>query len=82
VRGKCAPLRLPLRLPPRSPAGAPEITTHDGNTPTVNVWGHSSYTVEFRRTPDANELWVVTNDPAGVSACGEPRHIHHEPDHQ
>ena len=49
------------------------------NTPTVNVWGHWSYTVEFQRTPDANELCVVPNDHAGMSACGEPRHIHHDP---
>ena len=48
-------------------------------TPTVNVWGHWSYTVEFQRTPDANEVCVVPNDHAGMSACGEPRHIHHDP---
>ncbi len=49
------------------------------NTPTVNVWGHWSYTVEFQRDPNAKEACVVPNDHAGMSACGEPRHVHHDP---
>lgn len=71
---------------------ATEITTgwweDDGmgcnycNTPTVNVWGHWSYTVEFQRDPSATEACVVANDHAGMAACGEPRHIHHHPDVQ
>lgn len=71
---------------------ATEITTgwwEDDNmgcnycsTPTVNVWGHWSYTVEFQRDPSATEICVVENDHAGMSACGEPRHIHHHPDVQ
>ncbi len=50
------------------------------NTYAVNVWGHWSYTVEFQRDPSATEICVVENDHAGMSACGEPRHIHHHPD--
>jgi hypothetical protein len=50
------------------------------NTPTINVWGHWSYTVEFQRDPGATEICVVENDHAGMGACGEPRHIHHHPD--
>lgn len=50
------------------------------STPTVNVWGHWSYTVEFQRDPTATEVCVVENDHAGMNACGEPRHIHHHPD--
>lgn len=50
------------------------------NTPTVNVWGHWSYTVEFQRDPSATEVCVVENDHAGMGACGEARHIHHHPE--
>ncbi|MCH9688150.1 MAG: hypothetical protein K0V04_42355 [Deltaproteobacteria bacterium] len=49
------------------------------NTATVNTWGHWSYTVEFQRDPSANEVCVVDNDHAGMTACGEPRHVHHAP---
>lgn len=49
-------------------------------TPTINVWGHWSYTVEFQRDPSATEACVVESDHAGMTACGEPRHIHHHPD--
>lgn len=52
------------------------------NTPTVNVWGHWSYTVEFQRDPSATEICVVENDHGGMAACGEPRHVHHHPDVQ
>lgn len=48
-------------------------------TPTINVWGHWSYTVEFQRDASSNEICVVENDHAGMSACGEPRHVHHDP---
>jgi hypothetical protein len=50
------------------------------NTATVNVWGHWSYTIEFQRDPAATEICVVENDHAGMTACGEPRHVHHHPD--
>lgn len=50
------------------------------NTATINTWGHWSYTVEFQRDPGATEVCMVDNDHAGMSACGEPRHIHHHPD--
>ena len=50
------------------------------NIPTVNVWGHWSYTVEFQLDPTATEICVVENDHAGMNACGEPRHVHHHPD--
>ena len=50
------------------------------STATVNVWGHWSHTVEFRRDPTATEACVVESDHAGMAACGEPRHIHHHPD--
>ncbi len=49
------------------------------NTDTVNTWGHWSYTVEFQRDLGATEACVVDNDHAGMSACGEPRHVHHAP---
>ena len=59
-------------------------TNNDGcnycNIPSVNVWGHWSYTVEFQRDPAATETCVVANDHAGMAACGEPVHIHHAPD--
>ncbi|MEM7158112.1 MAG: hypothetical protein AAF799_35045 [Myxococcota bacterium] len=58
-------------------------TNNDGcnycNIPSVNVWGHWSYTLEFQRDPGATEACVVANDHAGMTACGEPVHIHHDP---
>lgn len=48
-------------------------------TPTINVWGHWSYTVEFQRDPGATEVCERGTDHAGMTACGEPRHIHHDP---
>lgn len=70
---------------------ATEITTgwwetspsecHYCDTPTVNVWGHWSYTLEFQRDPSATEICRVENDHVGMAACAEePRHIHHHPD--
>ena len=48
-------------------------------TPTINVWGHWSYTVEFQRDLAATEACIVANDHAGMTTCGEPRHVHHDP---
>ncbi len=52
------------------------------NTYCVNVWGHWSYSVTFKRTPGATEVCEVENDHGGMTACGAPRHIHHDPAHR
>ena len=52
------------------------------STHCVNVWGHWSYTLVFQRTAGATMLCEVENDHGGMTTCGEPRHIHHHPDHR
>ncbi len=49
------------------------------STYAVNVWGHWSHTVTFQRTPGARSTCTVGVDHAGMSRCGEPRHVHHHP---
>ncbi len=51
------------------------------NTYGINVWGHWSHTIVFQRDASATQACLVPTDHGGMSACGEPRHIHHDPDH-
>ena len=44
----------------------------------VNVYGHWSYSVEFRRNPKASQVCEVPTDHAGQTKCGA-RHLYHDP---
>lgn len=67
---------------------ATEITTglwetdHSGcnycSTYAVNVYGHWSHTVEFRRDPSATEICEVPSDHAGQQGC-MASHFYHDP---
>ena len=46
----------------------------------VNVYGHWSYTVEFRRDTAAKQVCEVPTDHAGQKKCGA-RHLYHDPKH-
>ena len=49
------------------------------NRRAVNVYGHWSYTIEFRRDPKAREVCDVPIDHAGQKRCRYYPHAYHEP---
>ncbi len=58
------------------PPGKPECNYC--NRPAVNVYGHWSYTIEFRRDPKAKEICDVPIDHQGQKACFY-YHAYHQP---
>lgn len=51
----------------------------------INVYGHWSHRIQFKRDPKATTMCAVGSDHAGQKACGAPGalgHLYHDPSHQ
>jgi hypothetical protein len=48
----------------------------------INVWGHWSHRIEFRRDPKATTACMVPSDHAGQKACANHGHLYHDPSYQ